>query len=152
MVKLPGLWNLLASDLLFNNTLVRQTHGPNPLGKILITTGGYMSVLITTPNLTPLPKGTAWQDGADADVATIAREVTTYCGKYKTSSVGQQLLLTIDVDVAMDPAWIGKPQTRNVSLVEENGRDYMILTPQQTFRVTLPVSFGPGESPAAEGY
>jgi Lipocalin-like domain len=140
MVKLAGVWTLISFDLMLNNTSFMQPNGPDPLGKLVITSEGYLSVLITTPETAiPLPNGTKWTDGTDAELAALARPMVTYCGKYNTSYVGQQLVLTTHVDVSLNPAMIGTPQPRNVSFVEENGKNYMLLKPQGTVPLALPV-------------
>lgn len=140
-VDIFGVWNLVSFDLVLNGTSILQPNGPDPLGKFVITSEGYASVLITTPETAiPLPNGTKWSDGTDAQLAALARPMVTYCGKYTTSYEGEQLVLTTHVDVSLNPASIGTPQPRNVSFVEENGKQYMLLKPQGTIPITLPVS------------
>lgn len=65
--------------------------------------------------------------------------MVTYCGHYKASDVDGQLVLETDVDVALNPAWIGTRQTRNVDFVVEDGTQYMELKPQGVFQGDLPV-------------
>jgi hypothetical protein len=141
MVNISGVWSLLSFDLMVNNTSIMQPNGPNPLGKLTITPEGYLSVLITTSEtLIPLANGTKWKDGTDAELAALARPMVAYCGTYNTSYDGAQLVMMTEVDVALDPAMIERVQRRNVSFVEENGKEYMFLKPQGTTRSTLPVS------------
>ena len=84
-----GIWNLLAHDVMFNNTSVLQPSGSNPLGKLVITPGGYFSVLITDSEIAiPLPNKTLWTKGSDADVARIAKSVVSYCGQYSPPMSG----------------------------------------------------------------
>ena len=140
-MKLPGVWNLVSFDLMLNGTSIMQPNGPNPLGKLVITAEGYLNALITAPETAiPLPDGTKWKDGSDAQLAAIARPVVAYCGNYNTSYDGEQLVMMTMVDVALDPSVIGKVQRRHVSFVEEDGKEYMIIRPQGTQRSTLPVS------------
>lgn len=89
----------------------------------------------------PIPGAVKWGDASDAEIAAIARPYVAYSGKYVTSYVGDQLLLTTTVDVALDPLWMTCPQRRNATLFNENGLDYMILRPVGTIPMTLPVSF-----------
>jgi len=141
MVKIPGLWSLVSFDLMLNGTSILQPNGPDPLGKLVATEDGYLSVLITTPETAiPLPNGTKWSDGTDAELAALARPMVTYCGKYTTGYEGDQLVLTTHVDVALNPGMIGVPQPRNVSFVTENGTTYTLLKPQGTIPLTLPVN------------
>jgi hypothetical protein len=141
MVRLSGVWSLVSFNVMANNISVLQPNGPNPLGKLSITADGYLSVLITTPEKAiPLPEGVKWSNASDSAIADIARPMVAYCGKVNTSYVGEQLVLTTQVDVALNPVWIGTAQSRNVSFVNENGRPYMLLIPQSTVLLNLPVS------------
>jgi hypothetical protein len=140
MVVLAGVWNLVSFNYLLNGTTVLQPNGPHPLGKIAIMPEGYLSVQITTPEAAvPIPNGVKWGDATDEEIAVIARPYVSYSGRYQTSYVGEQLLLTTTVDVALDPSWMTRPQRRNVTFVNEDGKDYMLLKPVGTIPMTLPV-------------
>jgi hypothetical protein len=142
MVNVWGIWNLLAHDVMFNNTSVLQPSGSNPLGKLVITPGGYFSVLITDSEIAiPLPNKTLWTKGSDADVARIAKSVVSYCGQYSSSYVGEQLVLATKVEASLDPAWMKTTQRRNVTFTVENGAEYMFLSSNVPIPTTLPVSF-----------
>ncbi len=141
MVNIAGVWNLVSFNYLLNGTSVLQPNGPHPLGKITIMAEGYLSVQITTPEAAvPIPGGVRWGDASDAEIAAIARPYVAYSGKYVTSYVGDQLVLTTTVDVSLNPAWMTLPQRRNATLFNKNGKDYMILRPVGTSPLTLPVS------------
>lgn len=88
----------------------------------------------------PIPGGVKWGDGSAEALALIARPYVSYAGRYKTSYVGEQLVLTTTVDVALDPSWMLRPQRRNVTFVTENGKQYMLLKPVGTIPMTLAVS------------
>ena len=75
----------------------------------------------------------------DEDVAFAARTMTTYCGPYKVFSENGETRLSTDVEIALDPCWIGTAQVRRVSLRIEAGRQTMVLKPLQFLQ--LPVSF-----------
>ena len=142
MVNIAGVWNLVSFNFLVNGTSILQPNGPHPLGKIAIMPEGYLSVQITTPEAAvPIPGGVKWGDASDAEIAAIARPYVAYSGKYVTSYVGDQLVLTTTVDVALDPSWMTRPQRRNATLFRENGADYMSLRPVGLIPLTLPVSF-----------
>jgi len=142
MVNIAGVWNLISFNYFLNGTSVLQPNGPHPLGKITIMPEGYLSVQITTPEAAvPIPGGVKWGDASDAEIAAIARPYVAYSGRYVTSYIGSQLVLTTTVDVALDPLWMTRPQRRNATLFHENGTDYMILRPVGTIPMTLPVRF-----------
>lgn len=141
MVVLAGVWNLLSFDYFINGTSVLQPNGPHPLGKIAIMPEGYLSVQITTPEAAvPIPGDVKWGDATDEQIAAIARPYVSYSGSYTTSYEGDQLVLLTDVDVALDPAWMTRPQRRNVTLSVEDGKEYMVINPVGTIPMTLPVS------------
>jgi hypothetical protein len=144
MVSIAGVWALVSFDFFINGTSVLQPNGPHPLGRIAIMPEGYISVQITTPEAAvPIPNGVKWGDATDAEIGPIARPYVSYSGRYNTSYDGEQLVLTTTVDVALDPSWMTRPQRRNVSFVEENGKQYMLLKPVGTIPMTLPVSIDP---------
>jgi hypothetical protein len=145
MVKLSGVWNLLSQDYIYipNNTVIMQPSGPNPSGKLTLTNEGYISVIISNPDVARLPNGTGWVNATESQVSTVARAVVAYCGEAKTFYEGEQLVLTTLVDIALNPDWVGTTQTRNVSFIEEEGKEYMILRPVGTGFRALPVSSQP---------
>jgi len=137
MVNITGVWNLVSFNVYLNGTSVRQPNGPNPLGKAIIMPD-YISFHITTPEAAvPLPNGAQWRDGADHDIAEIARPHVSYCGRWTAAYLGEQLQLTTTVDVSLDPSWTPRPQRRNVSFVEENGKPYMLLIPVDSVAVSF---------------
>jgi len=142
MVALAGVWNLVSFNyFLLNGTSILQPNGPHPLGKITIMPEGYLSVQITTPEAAvPIPNGVKWGDATDAEIAAIARPYVSYSGRYNTSYEGEQLVLVTTVDVALDPSWMTRPQRRNVTFEQEEGKQYMLLKPVGTIPMTLPVS------------
>ncbi|EJT82402.1 hypothetical protein GGTG_02375 [Gaeumannomyces tritici R3-111a-1] len=138
MVNITGIWNLVSFNIYVNGTSVRQPNGPNPLGKAVIMPQ-YISFHITTPeSAVPLPNETRWRNGADHDIAEIARPFVSYCGRWTAAYLGEQLQLTTAIDVSLDPSWKQRPQRRNVSFVEENGRTYMLLMPVSSLAPTNP--------------
>jgi hypothetical protein len=142
MVNIAGVWNLISFNYFLNGTLVLQPNGPHPLGKMIIMPEGYLSVQTTAPEAAvPIPGEVKWRDASDAEIAAIARPYLGYSGRYETSYLGAQLVLTTTVDVALDPSWMTRPQRRNATLFNENGIDYMILRPVGLPRLTLPVGF-----------
>jgi hypothetical protein len=145
MVKISGVWNLISQDYIYlpNNTSILQPFGPNPSGKLTMTNDGYISVVISNPDVARLPNGTTWSNTTDAQAATIAKAVVAYCGEFNTFHEGDQLVLTTVVDVSLNPEWVGTTQRRNVSFVEEDGENYMVLKPVGNSVRTLPVSTQP---------
>lgn len=132
MVKFPGLWSLVSFKLfLSNGTLLDEPNGPHPLGRLVATTSGYISILITTPEAAVLPENVGWGNATDAQIAAIAKPMVTYCGTYNLIKLEDgQLAVTTVVDIALNPAHIGTVQKRNVTFVEEpGGKQFMELRP-----------------------
>ena len=139
-----GTWKLISFDLVSDEAsgskLIAQPLGPAPLGRIMFNTDGYMSATLTKPdNAKPLASKVPWTIAPDEDVAFAARTMTTYCGPYKVFSENGETRLSTDVEIALDPRWIGTAQVRHVSLRKEVGKQIMVLKPVQFLQ--LPVSF-----------
>ncbi|OAL02697.1 hypothetical protein IQ06DRAFT_271329 [Phaeosphaeriaceae sp. SRC1lsM3a] len=129
-----GTWNLLSLNFCLDedgSKVIGQPAGPTPLGRITFTPEGYMSALITDPRIAhPIDK--PW----------IAMALSAYCGKYDVSKKKNgELQIATQVDISLDPNWIGSKQVRNVRLGEvKDGKQTLVLTPTQSFTLANGVS------------
>jgi hypothetical protein len=137
-----GTWHLLKLQFCLNedgSKILGEPAGPTPLGRITFTPGGYMSALITDPRIAhPIDK--PWVN-AEKDVQLkIALALSAYCGKYNVSeNKNGELQIATQVEISLDPNWIGSKQVRNVRLGEvKDGKQTLVLTPTESF--TLAVS------------
>jgi hypothetical protein len=137
-----GTWHLLNLQFCLNedgSKVLGEPAGPTPLGRITFTPEGYMSALITDPRIAhPIDK--PWVN-AEKDVQLkIAMALSAYCGKYKVSeNKNGELQIATQVEISLDPNWIGSKQVRNVRLGEvKDGKQTLVLTPTESF--TLAVS------------
>lgn len=140
--QILGTWKLASVDFVSDEASgskkIAQPLGPTPLGRIAFNPGGFMMCMLTHPDHAK-PIVTPWRTAADEDVAFVARAMTTYCGPYKVFSENGETMLSTDVEIALDPSWIGTAQVRHVSFRKDAGKDIMVLRPVQY--MALPVSF-----------
>jgi hypothetical protein len=119
-VNVIGVWNLLsitAEDV--------QTHriypvaGKSPMGHIIYTPNGYMSVLFTSSGRAPIvPESSHRTEEATQLFGTL----TAYTGPYSVDDK----TITHHVDVAADPGLVGTEQIRHARLV---GDTLILRTP-----------------------
>jgi hypothetical protein len=130
--QLLGVWKLLSVDLINEDRHpIAQPMGSNPLGRLVVSPEGYVSVLVTNPDLgrEAFKDGVEWRQATDTAIATVARAATSYSGPfYFSSEVGTPIFIT-KVEAALDPNWIGTDQAREFSFREENGKKILVLVP-----------------------
>ncbi|KAF4634560.1 hypothetical protein G7Y89_g3541 [Cudoniella acicularis] len=136
--QILGTWKLTSFDLVTDEAhgskQVGQPLGPTPLGRITFNSDGFMSCLLTHPDNTK-PLGGPWQLASDEDISFVARTMAAYCGPYKVFSEEGEIRLSTDVEIALDPSWIGSPQVRRVTLRKEAGKGILVLRPVQPFQL-----------------
>lgn len=102
--------------------LLAEPHGNMPLGRLLISTNGYLSAQIARrERLGPLPSGKQWVVGEDAEVAHVARGLSMYCGYMTLVEDAKGLRWQTEVEVASDPARVGRIEERLIRILEEDG-------------------------------
>lgn len=137
-----GTWHLLSLHFCLNEDgtkIIGEPVGPTPLGRITFTREGYMSALITDPRIAH-PIDQPWVKAEKDIQLKIAMALSAYCGKYKVSEKKNgQLQVATQVEISLDPNWIGSKQVRNVRLGQvKDGKQTLVLTPTESF--TLAVS------------
>lgn len=118
---LPGTWKLLSCSLRVVSDDGIETFrvgpfGKDPQGRITMTSEGYFSVLSTSAEATTKGNISKWSLARDEDIANVARQMVTYCGPYRTYQDGDNLILSISVEVALDPNIIGTAMERICSI------------------------------------
>jgi Lipocalin-like domain len=136
--QILGTWKLTSFDLVTDEAhgskQIAQPLGPTPLGRVTFDSDGFMSCLLTHPdNAKPLK--TPWQLASDEDISFVARTMTAYCGPYKVLVEEGEIRLSTEVEVALDPSWIGSAQVRRVTLRKEAGKGILVLKPVQSFQL-----------------
>jgi hypothetical protein len=132
--KLLGVWRLvpldMASDGALDSTSLGQPYGPNPLGRMMFTSEGYMSAMVTDPDhAKPIPGDIPWRMAPERDLAFVARPMISYCGGYKVYYEEGNPTLSTEVEVSMDPSWIGTAQVRKISFENDGDRQLLVLRP-----------------------
>ncbi|EXJ80344.1 hypothetical protein A1O1_08488 [Capronia coronata CBS 617.96] len=146
--KLAGAWSLVSWEMYDaegpEKKLVSRPHGDKPLGKVVISQSGYLCAILVKPaSLTPL-QSDDWSKASDEEVLRIGRNLTSYAGPmdlHETKDGG--LLWHTTVEIANNPNWIGKLQTRRAEYSEQDGVAYMTLRPVKAYvhKVGLLLSF-----------
>jgi hypothetical protein len=142
--ELVGTWKLISFSLYLagDTTYSRPVYlplGDSPLGRITFTPSGYMSCLLTRSDVLEAMTSPSWIQASEDEIITIARPMVTYCGPFRLHQQDGVKLFSTAVDIALDPTWIGKPQTRKWEIKRTNRTTQLILKPVQEF--TLPVSY-----------
>jgi hypothetical protein len=68
---------------------------------------------------------------SDEDIVRVARSLTNYAGPYTLVEKEGEIWSECEVDIALDPSWIGSLQVRKVELGEREGKKVLVLRPVQ---------------------
>lgn len=142
--QLSGTWNLVSYAVYMDrneDTIAFKPHGDSPSGKIILTPSGYVSAILLPPDKKTLVPEDDLRKVADDELLGIARSLAAYCGPVHLYHDGDDLIWTCNVEIANNPNWVGKPQTRAVQLLSPglNGKPSMVLRPRKDY--ILPVQY-----------
>lgn len=147
---LTGVW-ALDSALLHQSATLTDTPVPYPLndfilGRALFTSGGYMNGTVTLNHYEKSTLSTGnWSALTDDEILTIVRTMSTYSGPWRLYEQDNEVWLSVDVEIALNPSWEGSPQLRRKVEIterkENDGEKGLYLTLSPTEGVTLPVRF-----------
>ncbi|KIX10469.1 uncharacterized protein Z518_01552 [Rhinocladiella mackenziei CBS 650.93] len=134
--KFSGVWNLISWEMYDSDgpdkKLVSKPHGDDPLGKAVISPSGYLSaILVPRACMTPFLSD-EWGHASDEEVLRVSRNLTAYAGPMtllESENGDGSFLWHTAVEIANNPNWVGKLQTRKAVYSEENGIAYMTLEP-----------------------
>ncbi|KIM93598.1 hypothetical protein OIDMADRAFT_137539 [Oidiodendron maius Zn] len=140
--KLIGCWKLVKFQVFLGDgpdaLPLSQPHGTETFGRIMFSKEGWMSAALTPPERAKPISTEDWSMASDEDVLWVARAFTAYMGPYRAYERNNELILECNVEIALDPSWIGSMQKRRVTFSEMDGKKYMTLKPTQF--LVLPVS------------
>jgi hypothetical protein len=102
--QLVGSWTLVAGKSEFENGDVMDIYGPNPAGSIIFTSNNRMMAVVTSRSRS-----------ASASPDELFRTMMAYTGTFDLK--GNEL--TVAVDVAWVPGWVGAKQTRFLTLDDD---------------------------------
>jgi hypothetical protein len=141
---LVGVWTLISAEMYDSEgpdrKILLKPYGDDPQGKVVISSSGYLlATLVSPPGLKALSQDD-WMHATDEEVLRVGRALTSYGGFMELHEQDDgSLLWHTKVEIASNPNWIGKMQTRVARSVEENGEGYMTLNPVKWY--TLQVSY-----------
>lgn len=126
-------YHMYSSDDPNTRKLVAKPHGEDPLGRVLISSNGYLSAHIARrARLGPLASGKQWVVGDDAEVAHVARGLSMYCGYMRLFEDEKGLYWHTQVEISSDPARTGGTEVRRVRLLQDDeGEPVLELSPRQ---------------------
>lgn len=139
MKELIGVWKLLFINSTVSTRPANSASQKTTLsGRIMFTADGYMNALIRSPDTgRHLPNNVAWSFATDAQIGSIARPVTSYCGLYTVRNESGQLYTHTKLDVSLDPSWMDAEQVRHASFSEQDGKSIMTLIPVEVSWISL---------------
>lgn len=144
--KISGTWKLISWEMFdseeADKTLLSKPHGDSPLGRVVISQTGYLCALLIPPMVMSPLASDDWQLASDDEVLRIARSLTSYAGPitlFERDDGG--LLWHTTVEIANNPNWIGKLQTRRADYGVEGGTEYMTLRPNKDYTMKVCRSF-----------
>lgn len=120
---LVGSWRLLSVEATFTDTGERAaTFGPAPSGRMVLTSTGQITFLITKSDRQP--------PSNDSARATLFNETIAYSGTVRLNDPGQ---FTTTVEMSLFPEEVG---TEKLRLFKVDGDRLIITRPEQASRVT----------------
>jgi len=119
--RLVGTWRLLSCELRTADGRVSYPFGRDPVGYIMYSEDGYMSVAFMSANRPRFAVGDIL-GGTTEEKVTAAETYISYCGKYEIQ--GNKVIHHIEV--SLFPNWIGVDQER---IFEFEGDRLSLSTP-----------------------
>ncbi|KAJ5390456.1 uncharacterized protein N7496_001524 [Penicillium cataractarum] len=136
--SIAGVWELTSFDIWDRNgsgrKLLSQPNGVEPLGRSVITPGGFSSAHNVNPQTLRQYSQVSLSEATDAQLAEILRAVSHYCGQVQLFEESDGTLrLEITVEAASDPQRLGSIQKRNLVYSNADGQTTMLLKPVGDF-------------------
>lgn len=132
---LLGCWKLTKFQVYLGDESdalpLTQPHGTETFGRIMFSESGWMSASLTPPERAKKLSTPDWMMASDEDILWVARAYTSYMGPFKVYEKDGESILECNVEIALDPSWIGSLQKRRLTLSERNGKKLLTLRPTQ---------------------
>lgn len=142
--RLVGCWRCVKVEM-FDTTgpdrrLPVKPHGEVPMGRLMISSRGYMSVLAVNPYvLGALQKHDNASEATDEEIAAYAREQTMYCGLLELLQEDDgQLTWQTKVEISADAKSIGCVQARWCRFEQLNGKMRLVLQSKESITLVSP--------------
>lgn len=142
--KLVGVWKLISAEMYSSDspkdrTLLGKPYGDDPQGKVVVSSSGFLLATLVAPAglETPLSSDD-WSLATDEEVLRVGRSLTTYGGFMTVEEQSDgSLLWHTNVEIAINPNWIGKPQIRVARFSQVDGESYMTLNPVKWYTMKV---------------
>ncbi|OCT45173.1 hypothetical protein CLCR_06345 [Cladophialophora carrionii] len=103
--------------------------GNDAKGQIMYSSDGYMAALLQEGNLKPFEHH--WKHGNTEELATAAKKTMAYGGPfYLDEDPGKPQTIVHHAQISMHPNLINTLQVRRAELIQEDGREGLILGPE----------------------
>ena len=137
--ELVGTWKLVSYQSFPDGaTPLARQYGDGYIGRVIFTMTGHMAAILSCKHANP-PTSQDWRLMPDSVIASFARGLNGYSGPYRLyHDDNGAVMLQTEVEVAVNPAWIGGLQKRYIKIEEKDGEKWLILTPVQ--HIVLEVS------------
>jgi len=122
MGTLTGTWRLVAFEETLTGGECIHPYGEHPVGLLIYTDTGHMSVQIMHPNRRPLPELAPEEIGADLVKEAVAG-FTGFCGTYQVDADDQVVIHHVQCHIL--PGSVGKDLKRKYELAG----DRLVLRP-----------------------
>ena len=133
--QLIGVWKLISVNVTAGSP--GSNYGPKPIGRLIVTSDGYLNAMITDLGQINLPNGTTWNNATDAEVAQIARLMVVYEGPFTVQTTGNNTSLHTNVEISLMPDLVGTVQVRDALLEDRDGKSILTLIPVFVSRLWL---------------
>ncbi|KAH7176125.1 hypothetical protein EDB81DRAFT_874948 [Dactylonectria macrodidyma] len=135
---IAGIWELVSFEIWDcqgpHRKVISRPNTDKPLGRSVITPGGFSSVHNVRPDVMQRFKDVPLSKASVEQLADILRGISMYCGPVQLFEDGNDgLLLEILVASASDPQRIGGIQKRKLIYFQEDSSDFMLLKPKDEY-------------------
>lgn len=134
---ISGVWKCVSYEMFDSSgeerKLIAKPHGENPLGRVSLSRNGWLAAHLARPErMHRLRSGKPWITAPDKEVAYVARGLSMYCGYLQLfKDENGSLYWQTKVEISTDPGRMGGIEERKLTLLEEDGKKFMVLEPKQ---------------------
>lgn len=126
--QIIGVWSLVSYQIGDDNGNINYPLGEDATGYIIYHPEGYMSAQIMKQGIPPYASGDI-HNGTTEEMARAAAGYLAYTGKFEVNE--ETSTVTHDMEVCMNPNWLGHKQPRVVSIEGDILNIYNGLNPNQ---------------------
>jgi hypothetical protein len=129
MLSLVGTWKLVSFEDALPSGECKHPYGKNPIGLLIYTATGHMSVQIMSRDRQPVSEGSFDEISAN-EIKDAVAGFTGFCGTYSVDSGNRIVVHRVECHVL--PGSVGKELRRAYELDD----DRLVLKPSDTRSIT----------------